>query len=211
MNTTLAERPPWSIAAPHSPAISASSSSPSSMARSPSGTPLAVISPVVRARTVTVRKAAAQPTCAGTGVLTRAQTRAKACGTAGSKASSSATAARPGRHAAPVSSTDHKIAEASSVTAKRGPTPAAPAQHSASSRANTSTAYAHQSAAATAAKAGTGGKSGRQLKSSKDTGAASRPADAPVARKSRGVPALKAEAPIRVQPSRAAKQGCSWR
>ena len=216
VKTTLAERPPWSIAAPHSPAISASGSSPSSMARSSSGTPVAVISPVVRARTVTVRKAVTQPSCAGTGVVTRAQTRAQTSTTGGSRAPNSATAARPGRHAAPVMAgrvADPKAAEASSVAAKHGPKPAAQAdlRCSASSRTDRQTATRRQPAAAPiGSKAGaSGGKSGKQARSDKNTAAASCPVDVPVARKSRGRPALKAEAPTRVQPSRAAKQG--WR
>ena len=215
VKATLAERPPWSIAAPHSPAISASGSSPSSMARSPRGSPLAVISPVVRACTQTVRKAVAQPSCVGTGVVTRAQTRAKTSATAGS---SSATAARPGRHAAPVmaGSVAHpQVAEASSVAAKHGPKPAAQAdpRRSASSRTDRQTATRRQPAAATTttgSKAGASGrKSGKQACPHKNTDAASCPADAPVARKSKGRLALKAEMPTRVQPRRAAKQG--WR
>ncbi|KAL3137556.1 hypothetical protein ABBQ38_004838 [Trebouxia sp. C0009 RCD-2024] len=214
-NTCSAERPAWSIAAPHSPAVSVAVSTPDTAVRSPLVIAPAVSAPVVRAHTTKVRQAAAQPSCAGTGVVTRARTLAKTSAPAGSRAPSSATAARSGRHGAPVTAgraTHLKIAETSSVAAKSGPKPAAQAQpcHSASSRTERQSVSRRQPAAATGAKPGaTSSKSGKRANSGQSTGAASHPADAPVARKSRGRPALKAEVPTRVQPSRVAKQG--WR
>ncbi|KAL3150878.1 hypothetical protein ABBQ32_000627 [Trebouxia sp. C0010 RCD-2024] len=213
--TCSAERPAWSNAAPHSPAVSLPVSTPGAGVRSPLVITPAVRAPVVRARTMKVRQAAAQPSCAGTGVVTRAQTLAKNPAPAGSNGPNRATAARPLRHGVPATAgraTGLKVAEASSVAAKNGPAARVQTCHSASSRTDRQIANRRQPAAAAATKtkaALSGVKSNKQASSGQSTDAANRPADALVARKTRCRPALKVEVPTRVQPSRAVKQG--WR